>query len=90
MNRAYTIAGFAISALLFFSLLFIVIEEPFPVHPFLDGKLMPIRSLHDIVIDVSRFLWEYRGFDLLMQALWLFVTAMCCLAMLREEDVGGG
>ena len=34
---------------------------------------------------VSSFLWEYRGFDLLTQALLLFATAMCCLAMLREE-----
>jgi len=85
VSRAYSAAGFALGALLFFSFLLVVINEPFPVHSFRHGELVPIRPLRDIGMAVSGFLWEYRGFDLLMQALVLFVTAMCCLAMLREE-----
>jgi len=85
VNRAYSAAGFALGALLFLSLLLIGANEPFPVHSFRHGELVPIHPLWDIGMAVSGFLWEYRGFDLLIQALLLFVTAMCCLTMLREE-----
>ena len=85
MSRAYSAAGFALSVLLFFSFLLIVVNEPFPAHSFRHGELVPIRPLRNIGIAVSGFLWEHRGFDLLMQALLLFATAMCCLAMLQEE-----
>ena len=85
MSRTYTVAGFALGALLFFSFLLIVVNEPFPVHSFRHSELVPIRPLHDVGMGVSVFLWEYRGFDLLVQALLMFTTAMCCLAMLREE-----
>ena len=85
MSRAYSVAGFALGALLFLSYLLIVANEPFPVHSFRHRELVPIRPLGDIGMAVSGFLWEYRGFDLLVQALLLFATAMCCLAMLREE-----
>jgi multisubunit Na+/H+ antiporter MnhB subunit len=85
MNRAYSVAGFALSLLLFLSLFLIVANEPFPASSYRHGELVPIRPFGGIGAAVSGFLWEFRGFDLLMQALLLFVTAMCCLAMLREE-----
>jgi multisubunit Na+/H+ antiporter MnhB subunit len=34
---------------------------------------------------MSGFLWDFRGLDLFFQTLLLFATAICCLAMLKEE-----
>lgn len=70
---------------MFLSFFVIVVNEPFPANSFRHGELVPLRPPGGVGPAVSGFLWGYRGFDLLMQALLLFATAMCCLAMLREE-----
>ncbi|MDH5199693.1 MAG: hypothetical protein OEW93_02295 [Candidatus Bathyarchaeota archaeon] len=85
MSKAYSFAGLILSVLLFFSFFLIVANEPFPANSFRHGELVPISPPGEVGPAVSGFLWGYRGFDLLMQALLLFATAMCCIAMLREE-----
>jgi len=84
-DSAATVAGVLLSVLLFASFMYIVSTVSFPAGSYVHGELIPTNPPSGIGGAMSTFLWNYRGLDLLMQAVVLFATAVCCLAMLREE-----
>lgn len=55
----------------------------FPEPIMSEEQLASTTGEGEIVYSMSGFLWDYRGLDLLMQALVLFATASGCTAMLR-------
>ena len=77
--------GFVISALIFGILALVLVNEPFPSSTLVHSELIPTKPGSQIGGAMSGFLWDYRGMDLVFQTLILFTTAICCLAMLREE-----
>lgn len=84
MNRRYTAVGFTLVILLFASLTYMLLKTPFKATPFIHEEIVSAEEpSSEIGRAMSNFLWERRGFDLLMQTLVLFATAVCCLAMLR-------
>lgn len=80
-----SILGFVITILLFSSLLYIAANIDFPLFSSARGFLIPIWSTDSEGVGMSSFLWNKRGFDMLMLPLVLFAVSVCCLAMLREE-----
>ena len=78
-------AGVVASALLFFTLLYFASSVRFPHASFRNVELIPIKPGEELGLWQSYFLWEYRGLDVLMAGLLLVTTAICCLALLREE-----
>ena len=63
----------------------ILTSEPFPTSTAAHSELIRVDPGTEIGSTMSKFLWDYRGFDLVFQTLILFTTAICCLALLREE-----
>ena len=84
-NGAVKVAGLLISGLLFLSLLYVVSTTPFPHASYLSRELLSTQQAEGLGGEMSNFLWNFRGFDLIMQTLILFATAISCLALLREE-----
>jgi multisubunit Na+/H+ antiporter MnhB subunit len=78
-------AGIVIVVLIFGALMLVLINEPFPSSRLVHSELIPTQPGSQIGGAMSGFLWDFRGMDLLFQTLILFTTAICCLAMLREE-----
>jgi len=77
--------GFAILTTLF-SLMFIV-DHDFPIFRYADQSVKLVEDKVAIIgFEVSRFLWEQRGIDLIAQAFVLFIAAACCTALLRSEE----
>lgn len=83
MDRRYAVAAFMLSAALFASLMYVLLSTLFPVAHFIPGQLTHTEPFDEIGKNVSGFLWENRGLDLLIESLLLFATAVCCLAMLK-------
>jgi multisubunit Na+/H+ antiporter MnhB subunit len=79
------IAGVVLSVLIFASFMFILAREPFPSSTSAHSEFVPTQPGGEIGIAMSKFLWDFRGFDLTFQTLILFTTAVCCLALLKEE-----
>jgi multisubunit Na+/H+ antiporter MnhB subunit len=84
-NGAVKVASLLISGLLFLSLLYVVSTTPFPHASYLSRELLSTQQAEGLGGEMSNFLWNFRGFDLIMQTLILFATAISCLALLREE-----
>ncbi|MCX6648447.1 MAG: hypothetical protein NTV61_03560 [Candidatus Bathyarchaeota archaeon] len=84
-NGAIKVAGLIVSGLLFLSLLYVVSTTPFPHASFLSRELLSTQQADQLGGEMSNFLWNFRGLDLMMQTLILFATAISCLALLREE-----
>jgi multisubunit Na+/H+ antiporter MnhB subunit len=82
---AVKIVSLVFTALLFLSLIFVVFSTPFPHAKYRSRELLPIEPADALGGEMSNFLWNFRGFDLMMQTLILFATAISCLALLREE-----
>ena len=82
---AVKIVSLVLTALLFLSLIFVVSSTPFPHAKYRSRELLPIEPADALGGEMSNFLWNFRGFDLMMQTLILFATAISCLALLREE-----
>jgi multisubunit Na+/H+ antiporter MnhB subunit len=84
LNMKY--AGFLVSILLFFSFIYLLNSTPFPHSTFLsnDPRGNINLSYEDAGSEMAGFLWDYRGLDLLFQTIFLFATAISCLALLRE------
>ena len=82
---AVKVVSITFSALLFFSLLYVVSSTPFPHAKYRSRELLPTEPADALGGEMSNFLWNFRGFDLMMQTLILFATAISCLALLREE-----
>ena len=52
-----------------------------------DASLVPAEPFGDIAEHASRFLWEYRALDLTVQAFVITAAVICCLALLKPEEV---
>jgi len=79
------VAGIIISILLFFILLYAVSSVPFPHSTYSSREGLPIKPGEDLGSEMSLFLWNYRGLDILIASILLLTTAISCLALLREE-----
>jgi multisubunit Na+/H+ antiporter MnhB subunit len=79
------VASIIVTALLFLSFLYVVSSTPFPHAVYRSRELLPTQPSDALGGEMSNFLWNFRGLDLLMQTLVLFATAISCLALLREE-----
>ncbi len=84
-NGGVKVAGLMIAGLLFLSLIYVVSTNPFPHAQYLSRELLSTRQPEDLGGEMSNFLWDFRGLDLMMQSIMLFATAISCLALLREE-----
>jgi multisubunit Na+/H+ antiporter MnhB subunit len=86
-SRTSLYAGIVIAVLILGALVLILVNEPFPSSELVHSELIPTQPGSQIGGAMSGFLWDFRGLDLLFQTLILFATAICCLAMLREETL---
>lgn len=84
-GSAANLAGALLILLLFASFMYIVSTASFPAGSYAHSELIPTNPSSGIGGAMSNFLWNFRGLDLLIQTIILFTTAVCCLAMLREE-----
>jgi multisubunit Na+/H+ antiporter MnhB subunit len=84
-NGSMKVAGLIVAGLLLLTLIYVVSTSPFPHAQYLSRELLSIRQPDDLGGEMSNFLWNFRGLDLIMQTLILFATAISCLALLREE-----
>jgi len=84
-NKTSLYVGFVVSALIFGALALVLVSEPFPSSKLVHSELIPTQPGSQIGGAMSGFLWDFRGLDLVFQTLILFTTAICCLALLREE-----
>jgi hypothetical protein len=87
-----------VSLLLVFS--WLTLEVDFPAFEYVSGglarrmvsgglarRMVPAEPYADIAGSVARFLWEYRAIDLNSQAFVIVAAVICCLAMLKREEV---
>jgi len=78
-----------VSLLLVFS--WLTLEVDFPAFEYVSGglvrRMVPAEPYTDIAGSVVRFLWEYRALDLNIQAFVIVAAVICCLAMLKSEEV---
>ncbi len=81
-----TIAGGVLAAMLAVSLVALAVQHPFQVFGYGDvsGRLLPDSA--DLGPEASRFMWTYRGLDVIAQAFAIFAAAIACLAMLRSDN----
>jgi multisubunit Na+/H+ antiporter MnhB subunit len=79
------VAGIVIAGLIFTAFMIILVSEPFPSSTMAHTEMIPTQPGGELGSAMSRFLWDFRGMDLTFQTLVLFTTAICCLALLREE-----
>ena len=84
-SSATKVVGIVVTVLLFFTFLYVINNTPFPHTTYSSKERLPTQSSDELGGEMSNFLWNYRGFDLMMQTLVLFATAISCLALLREE-----
>ena len=82
---AVKVAGLVVAALLFLCLIYVVSSTSFPHASYRSRELLPTEPSDALGSEMSGFLWNFRGLDLVMQTLILFATAISCLALLREE-----
>lgn len=93
MTRYGTLAAMVaiVSLLLVFS--WLTAEVNFPAFQYVSGdlhrQLVPSTPYDDIAGRVSRFLWEHRALDLNSQAFVIVAAVICCLALLKREEVEG-
>jgi multisubunit Na+/H+ antiporter MnhB subunit len=86
-GKAKSVLSIVVSLLIFVGFLYILSSEPFPVSERVHNRMIPVESEPNIGGAMSEFLWNFRGIDLLFQTIVLFTTAICCLALLREEEM---
>ena len=84
-DKTILLAGLVLSAVILGGFLYILASEPFPSSSLVHSEMIPIQPGSRIGGAMSGFLWDFRGMDLMFQTLVLFTTAICCLALLREE-----
>ena len=77
--------GIVATILIFATFMLVLTSEPFPSSTVAHSEFIPTEPGAEIGSSMSKFLWDFRGFDLTFQTLILFTTAICCLALLREE-----
>jgi len=84
-SKTILLAGLVLSAVILGGFYYILASEPFPSSSLVHSEMIPIQPGSRIGGAMSGFLWDFRGMDLMFQTLILFTTAICCLALLREE-----
>jgi multisubunit Na+/H+ antiporter MnhB subunit len=84
-DKTILYAGVVISVLIFGALTLVLVNDPFPSSKLVHSELIPTQPGSHIGGAMSGFLWDFRGLDLVFQTLILFTTAICCIALLREE-----
>ena len=52
-----------------------------------DASLVPVEPYGEIAEHASRFLWENRALDLTAQAFVITAAVICCLALIKPEEV---
>ena len=52
-----------------------------------ESSLIPIEPYDDIAELSSRFMWENRALDLIGQAFVITASVICCLTLLKPEEV---
>jgi multisubunit Na+/H+ antiporter MnhB subunit len=52
-----------------------------------DASLVPAEPYGEIAEYASRFLWESRALDLTVQAFVITAAVICCLALIKPEEV---
>jgi hypothetical protein len=52
-----------------------------------EATLVPAQPFGEIAEHTSRFLWEYRALDLTIQAFVIAAAVICCLSLLKPEEV---
>ncbi len=76
-----------VAAILVFATFMVVLNsEPFPSSTVAHSEFIPTEPGAEIGSSMSKFLWDFRGFDLAVRSVIRVTTAMCCLARLREES----
>lgn len=80
------VIGLVLTSLIFLFFIYIISVEPFPFSNITHIAMMPTSQPDNLGKYMSQFLWNYRGFDLLMQSILLFSTAICCLALFKREE----
>ena len=86
-NNRIRVIGLVLSSLIFLAFIYIMSSEPFPFNNVTHIAMLPTSQPDNLGKYMGQFLWNFRGFDLLMQSILLFSTAICCLALFqREED----
>ena len=84
--RYDTVIGLLVVAGLALSFTWISLQVEFPYHEGGPGtQLVPTEPYKEIAPAVSRFMWESRGQDIVLQSFVIFASVICCLAMLKEE-----
>ena len=91
-NKSVMTATLFLTFIIFVFLTWFSFYEAFPVFQFANAsfyeQLLEVGVLGDIAKEVSTFLWDRRGLDLLIQAFVIVATVVSCIAMLkpgREE-----
>jgi hypothetical protein len=85
------VLGMVIAVGILISFTFVSLNVAFPYHELGSeshgSQLIPTDPYKDIAPSVSRFMWETRGQDVALQSFVIFASVICCLAMLKEDDV---
>ncbi|MCD6359870.1 MAG: hypothetical protein J7M38_03330 [Armatimonadetes bacterium] len=84
-SKSSMVAGAVVAGLILVALLVVLAAEPFPGSTMDHSEMIPTQPSGEIGGAMSEFLWDFRGMDLVFQTLVLFTTAVCCLALLKEE-----
>ena len=78
-------------ALLIFS--WLTVEVSYPTLEFVSSllprRLIASEPFGEISTQVSRFMWDQRALDLTGQAFVIVAAVVCCLALLKREEVEG-
>ena len=64
----------------------LIIKYEYPAFEYGEHSTELVEVWTTVGQEVSRFLWNYRLIDLMAQAFVLFLSAACCVAMLRTEE----
>ena len=76
-DKSDKIVGVIAAVLIFAAFMVILTSEPFPSSSKAHTELIPTEPGAEIGSAMSKFLWDFRGFDLTFQTLILFTTAIC-------------
>ena len=81
------ILGIVSSILVAILMLYMVQSYDFRVFEFVEYNVEYVKaSAGTVGSEVTQFLWTRRTIDLILQAVLLFTTIVCCIAMLRAEE----
>ncbi|MEN2974620.1 MAG: hypothetical protein ABDH32_03460 [Candidatus Caldarchaeales archaeon] len=84
MNKELTLqlACSLMSIILVFIFVYVLLEIPLPVQKVYPVDLLELESAEPIL---RSYIWVYRSYDLVVQALLLFVTALAILLIFKAE-----